>query len=139
MRKLFLVSSLMVIFSASAQDVRLKQGIVTIDSKPCFKYVSKGLFGDDTTFSNMDGKTLFFLDVLDATGKNGSMTVYDKISFIGSDLVVTMSDGYGRKEIVKALIETGVISDCKFNHENIGDFANRYDQHIESSIVRPKY
>lgn len=139
MKKLLGLCLLLTVFLSFGQEVSLKQGIVNIDGKACFKYETKGLFGDDTTFKSNDGKTLFFMDLLDATGKGGSMKIYNKISFIGSDKVVTLSDGYSRKQVIQGLIETGVISNCEFIHDNIGDFANRYDQHIESSIVRPSY
>lgn len=134
--KKIIFSGLMVFsLTVFGQEVKLRKGIVNIDGKECFKYTSD-LLANNTVFKSNDDQTLFFMDLLDGSGKGGSIKLYNKISVIGSDKVVTMSDGIDRKEVIKGMILTGVIKDCAFDKDKFGDFANRYDQHIESSIIR---
>ncbi|WP_284463472.1 hypothetical protein [Chryseobacterium sp.] len=121
---------------AFGQKVKLKNDKLFIDDKECMKYTSKEL-GTKNSFFSLDGKPLFFLDVI-STGK-GIDDGYIKISFTDSEEIVTMGVGYSKKSIVSQLIEMGVIDNCKINSERIKDYVKRYDQKYEQSIIRHTY
>lgn len=136
MKKIIFLGLVISSVFAFGQEVKLRKGIVSIDGKECFKYTSD-LLANNTVFKTNDGQTMFFMDVLDGSSKK-TIKMYNKISVIGSDRIVTMDGGIARKDVIQGMILTNVInsSDCTFNKDNFGDFANRYDQHIESSIIR---
>lgn len=136
MKKVLFGFALIITSLTFGQKVKLKDDKVFIDDKECLKYASKAL-GTKNSFSSLDGKILFFVDLI-STGK-GVDDGYVKISFIDSDEFVTMQTGFTKKMIISQLIEMGIINNCTFYPDKIKDYVKRYDQKYEQSIVRHTY
>ncbi|RST26838.1 hypothetical protein [Chryseobacterium lacus] len=110
------------------QNVKLKKDVVYINGKQCMKYSSKEL-GSSTTFSSLEGKRLFYIDV----AKNDPLDrSYYKIQFAGSnDIITTPATGLNyRAAFIKNMISEGVINpaNCEVNLAHVTAYGDRYHQ-----------
>ncbi|KQS92709.1 hypothetical protein [Chryseobacterium sp. Leaf394] len=137
MKKILLSSMLIVSCLAFGQKIKLKDDKVYVDDKECLSYKSK--VSVRNSFFTLDGKPVFYIDVIIVDSKLGVDGSYEKVSFADSEEISTTRNEYSRKAIILQLIEMGVIENCKFNPDRIKDYVKRYNQNFEKSIVRHSY
>ncbi len=117
-----------------AQKIKFKKGIVSIDGKECLKYDSSD--PNNVMISNInENQTVFLKFIRTGIGHNGGL--FTKIIFVEQEKSFTSkSYVFSKKLLVKKLIKDKVLSDCEFDESKIDKFIMRYDENIESNLIR---
>ena len=111
---------------SSAQKVRIKDNIAYVDEKPYVKVSDCGMFKEECSISNLDGKEIIFIDNLTDPRKPGS---YFRVVFIGLNTTIEI------KQLMKPLVETlyknkVVGEDGKLIPENVKILSEKYGNRI---------
>ncbi len=117
-----------------AQKIKFKKGIVLINGKECLKY-------DDSDPNNVmistldDNQTVYLKFIRTGIGRNDGLFI--KIIFVEQKKSLTSKSYiFTKKLLVKKLISNKVLDNCKFNESKIDKFIMRYDEDIESNLIR---
>ena len=129
-----LLLMLMSIGVLQAQKIKFKKGIVLIDGKKCLKYDNSD--SNVIEISSLDGSQTIFLKFI-RTGVGFNDGLYTKIIFVEQNKSFTSKSYiFTRKLLVKKLLKDGVINNCMFDTNKIDRFIMRYDEDIESTLIR---
>jgi len=122
---------LVIIFAFStqftvAQKVKIKDNIAYVDDKPYVKVSDCGMFKEDCSISNLDGKEIIFIDHLTDPRRPGT---YFRVVFIGLNITIEI------KQLMKPFVETlyknnVVGEDGKLIPENVKIMLEKYGNRI---------
>jgi hypothetical protein len=131
---ILLLVTVLSISAVNAQKVKLKKGIVSIDKEECLKYDSED--SNNFVLMNMDeSQTIFLKYIRTGVGANGGL--YTKIIFSEQEKSLTSKSYiFTKKMLINKLLSSGVISECEFDESKIDKFIQRYDEKIESNLIR---
>ena len=109
-----------------AQKVKIKDNIAYVDDKPYVKVSDCGIFKEECSISNLDGKEIIFIDNLTDPRRPGS---YFRVVFIGLNTTIEI------KQLMKPFVETlyknNVIgADGKLVPENVKTLLEKYGNRI---------
>jgi hypothetical protein len=109
-----------------AQKVKIKDNIAYVDDKPYLKVSDCGMFKEECSISNLDGKEIIFIDNLTDPRRPGS---YFRVVFIGLNTTIEI------KQLMKAFVETlyknnAVGPDGKLIPENVKILLEKYGNNI---------
>jgi hypothetical protein len=110
----------------SAQKVKIKDNIAYVDDKPYVKVSDCGMFKEECSISNLDGKEIIFIDNLTDPRRPGS---YFRVVFIGLNTTIEI------KQLMKPFVETlyknNVIgADGKLVPESVKTMLEKYGNNI---------
>lgn len=126
-QKLLLLAALTFCFQFTfAQKVKIKDNIAYIDDKPYVKVSDCGMFKEECSISNLDGKEIIFIDNLTDPRRPGS---YFRVVFIGLNTTIEI------KQLMKPFVETlyknNVVGpDGKLIPENVKTMFEKYGNRI---------
>ena len=109
-----------------AQKVKIKDNIAYVDDKPYVKVSDCGMFKEECSISNLEGKEIIFIDNLTDPRKPGS---YFRVVFTGLNTTIEI------KQLMKPFVETlyknkVVGEDGKLIPENVKILAEKYGNRI---------
>jgi hypothetical protein len=109
-----------------AQKVKIKDNIAYVDDKPYVKVSDCGIFKEECSISNLDGKEIIFIDNLTDPRRPGS---YFRVVFIGLNTTIEI------KQLMKPFVETlyknnVVGADGKLVPENVKTLLEKYGNRI---------
>lgn len=110
----------------SAQKIKIKDNIAYVDDKPYVKVSDCGMFKEDCSISNLDGKEIIFIDHLTDPRRPGT---YFRVVFIGLNTTIEI------KQLMKPFVETlyknnVVGEDGKLIPENVKIMLEKYGNRI---------
>ncbi len=110
----------------AAQKVKIKDNIAYVDDKPYVKVSDCGIFKEECSISNLDGKEIIFIDNLTDPRRPGS---YFRVVFIGLNTTIEI------KQLMKPFVETlyknNVIgADGKLIPESVKTMLEKYGNNI---------
>jgi hypothetical protein len=109
-----------------AQEIDIKDDIVTIDGKQCLKI---GGGANNVSIMDMEGNEIVFLKFIHGS-KYGK--VYNKITFLEQKVSFTsQSYIFTKKLLIKKLVQDKTLSDCKLDPDKVEKFALKMDENIE--------
>ena len=97
LKTLLLLAALTCYTSSFAQKVKIKDNIAYVDDKPYVKVSDCGIFKEECSVSNLDGKEIIFIDSLTDSRRPGT---YYRAVFIGLDTTIEI------KQTMKSFVET---------------------------------
>lgn len=109
-----------------AQKVKIKDNIAYVDDKPYVKVSDCGMFKEECSISNLEGKEIIFIDNLTDPRRPGS---YFRAVFIGLNTTIEI------KQLMKPFVETlyknnVVGADGKLIPENVKILSEKYGNRI---------
>lgn len=109
-----------------AQKVKIKDNIAYVDDKPYVKVSDCGMFKEECSISNLEGKEIIFIDNLTDPRKPGS---YFRVVFIGLNTTIEI------KQLMKPFVETlyknnVVGADGKLIPESVKILSEKYGNRI---------
>ena len=109
-----------------AQKVKIKDNVAYVDDKPYVKVSDCGMFKEECSISNLDGKEIIFIDNLTDPRRPGS---YFRVVFIGLNTTIEI------KKLMKPFVETlyknnAVGPDGKLIPENVKILLEKYGNNI---------
>jgi hypothetical protein len=126
--KIILLLAVITLFSqfSFAQKVKIKDNIAYVDDKPYVKVSDCGIFKEECSISNLDGKEIIFIDSLTDPRRPGS---YFRVVFIGLNTTIEI------KQLMKPFVETlyknnVVGADGKLNPESVKTMLEKYGNNI---------
>jgi len=130
-RMKYLFSLLLLLFAFSfqteAQEIKIKKKVVYVDGVACMKTT-----GDMAGFSlyDMEDNELVYVSYMHPT--DDIKDAYVKVNFLEQGLTLTNGDYMFRKKgLVKKLIQSKALVDCKLVDEKVERFVSKYDQDME--------
>ena len=127
------LAGLVLLFSLSisnAQKIKIKKGVISVDGKSCLTTDGDAI---NKSFYDADGEEIVFLKYL-TDRKDGEN--YMKITFLDQKISLTSkSILFTRKMLIRRLLASKVIVDCKLNTEKIERFILKYDENIEQDDI----
>lgn len=125
---IFLVS-----LHVNAQKIQYKDGSVTVDGTECLTYTKGPTHVEVTT---LDGNHTVLLKYI-RTGEGPNGGLYYKIIFVQQQKsLTTRSYNFTKKLLVKKLMQSNVLNDCKIDESKIDRFILTYDENIEEQLIR---
>ena len=111
---------------SSAQKIKIKDNIAYVDEKPYLKVSDCGMFKEECSISNLDGKEIIFIDNLTDPRRPGT---YFRVVFIGLNTTIEI------KQLMKPFVETlyknkVVGEDGKLIPENVKIMYEKYGNRI---------
>lgn len=128
MKKITLTLSLLLISLLSySQEIKIKNDIVSIDGKECFK-----ISGDpnNVSFSDLEGNEIIFLKYVHNSNYG---KLYNKIVFLDKKISFTSKFIFTKKLLIKKLLADQTLNECKLDNEKVEKFVMKYDENIESN------
>ena len=109
-----------------AQKVKIKDNIAYVDDKPYVKVSDCGMFKEECSISNLDGKEIIFIDNLTDPRRPGT---YFRVVFIGLNTTIEI------KQLMKPFVETlyknnAVGTDGELIAENVKILSEKYGNRI---------
>lgn len=125
-KSLFIIAgSMLFCFCGHAQDISFKDHIVTIDSKECLKVAGDP---NNVVFSTMNDEEVIILKFIRATGN-----LYTKVIFVNEKKSLTSRTYiFNKKNLIKNLVQTKALEDCKLVEKKLEIFILKYDERIEN-------
>jgi len=106
----------------SAQKIRIKDNIAYVDDKPYLKVSDCGMYKEDCSISNLDGKLIISIDKLPNQAKPGT---YLQIVFKGLNATIELNTNMSR--IVKILYTNNAVDkEGNLIAENVKLIAAKY-------------
>lgn len=129
-----LLLMLMSIGILQAQKIKFKKGIVFIDGKECLKYDSSD--PNNVVISNLEeSQTVYLKFIRTGIGQNGGL--FTKIIFAEQNKSFTSrSYIFTKKLLINKFLTDGILNDCIFDISKVDTFIMRYDENIESTLIR---
>ena len=124
---LFLMLSISIV---NAQKIKIKKGIIYVDGEKCMSTDGDPV---NISFYDSDGEEIIFMKYLDdkRDGEN-----YMKITFLDQKLSLTSkSILFTRKMLIRRLLATKTIENCKLNQDKVERFILKYDENVESDDI----
>jgi hypothetical protein len=112
------------VLATKAQDIEAKKGIITIDGKECLHYNAKD--PNNVSFSTLDGEDVMYLLYLRPHGN-----LYCKLVFVKQKKFLTTKYAFTKVLLMKRLLETKVIVDCKIDEDKVDNFIMRMHEEID--------
>ena len=107
---------------ATAQKVKIKDNIAYVDDKPYLKVSDCGMYKEDCSISNLDGKVIITIDKLPNQAKPGT---YLQIVFKGLNTNIELNTTMSR--IVKLLYKNNAVDkEGNLIPENVKLIATKY-------------
>ncbi|MGV3696522.1 hypothetical protein [Flavobacterium sp.] len=127
MKKLLVLVAVSFCFQFSqAQKVKIKDNIAYVDDKPYLKVSDCGMFKEDCSISNLEGKEIIFINHLTDPRKPGT---YFRVVFIGLNTTIEIKQTM--KPFVETLFKNNVVGeDGKLNPENVKILLEKYGNRI---------
>ncbi len=127
MKKLLVLVAVSFCFQFSqAQKVKIKDNIAYVDDKPYIKVSDCGMFKEDCSISNLEGKEIIFINHLTDPRKPGT---YFRVVFIGLNTTIEIKQTM--KPFVETLFKNNVVGeDGKLNPENVKILLEKYGNRI---------
>lgn len=94
---LLLLITISVSLPSVAQKIKIKDNIAYVDDKPYVKVSDCGMFKEECSISNLDGKEIIFIDNLTDPRRPGT---YFRVVFIGLNTTIEI------KQLMKPFLET---------------------------------
>lgn len=111
---------------SQAQKVKIKDNIAYVDDKPYLKVSDCGMFKEDCSISNLEGKEIIFINHLTDPRKPGT---YFRAVFIGLNTTIEIKQTM--KPFVETLFKNNVVGeDGKLNPENVKILLEKYGNRI---------
>jgi hypothetical protein len=109
-----------------AQKVKIKDNIAYVDDKPYVKVSDCGIFKEECSISNLEGKEIIFIDSLTDPRRPGT---YFRAVFIGLNTSIEI------KQTMKTFVETlyknhAVDGEGKLNPEDVKILSEKYGNRI---------
>lgn len=82
---------------SSAQKIKIKDNIAYVDDRPYVKVSDCGIFKEECSISNLDGKEIIFIDSLTDPRRPGT---YFRVAFLGLNMHIEV------KQTMKTFVET---------------------------------
>jgi len=125
MKKLIFIAFLsLMAFTVNAQKVKIKKGIVYVDGKECLKV---GGDANNVSFSTLDGEEIIFLKFIRKYGD-----LYNKVVFLDQKISFTSTSYiFGKKLLIKKLLEDGTLKDCGLVADKVERFAMKFDEDVD--------
>jgi hypothetical protein len=112
-----------------AQNIKIKKGVVYVEGEKCLK-----TDGDPVNMSFYDavGEEIVFMKYLDDKyGEN-----YMKVTFLDQKLSFTSkSIIFTKKMLIRRLLESKTIENCKLNQDKVERFILKYDENVEKDDI----
>lgn len=127
------LTALFIILSISimhAQKIKIKKGDIFIDDIKCLSTDGDPV---NISFYDSDGEEIVFMKYLDdkRDGEN-----YMKVTFLDQKLSFTSkSIIFTRKMLLRRLLDTKTIENCKLNQDKVERFILKYDENIEQDDI----
>lgn len=111
---------------SSAQKVKIKDNIAYVNDNPYVKVSDCGIFKEECSVSNLDGKEIIFIDSLTDPRRPGT---YFRAVFIGLNTTIEI------KQTMKAFVETlyknhAVDGEGKLSPEGVKILSEKYGNRI---------
>ena len=124
---LFFMLSLSIV---SAQKIKIKKGVIYVDGEKCLTTDGDPV---NISFYDADGEEIVFMKYMD--DKRDGET-YMKVTFLDQKLSLTSkSILFTRKMLIRRLLATKTIENCKLNEDKVERFILKYDENIESDDI----
>lgn len=112
-----------------AQKIKIKKGVIYIDGETCL--TTEG-YPVNTSFYDVDGEEIIFMKYL----KTKKEETYAKVTFLDQKISLTSkSIIFTRKMLLRRLLASKVIENCKLNPDNIERFILKFDEQIEKEDI----
>ena len=111
------------------QKIKIKKGNIFIDGTKCLSTDGDPL---NISFYDIEGEEIIFMKYLDTKyGEN-----YMKVTFLDQKLSLTSkSIVFTRKMLIRRLLATKTIEDCKLNPDKVERFILKFDENIEKDDI----
>ncbi|WP_452232512.1 hypothetical protein [Lacinutrix sp. MEBiC02595] len=112
-----------------AQKIKIKKGVIYVDGTEC---LSTEGYPVKTSFYDLDGEEIIFMKYLET--KRGES--YAKVTFLDEKLSLTSkSIIFTRKMLLRRLLASKVIENCKLNPDKIARFILKFDEQVEKEDI----
>lgn len=112
-----------------AQKIKIKKGVIYVDGENCL--TTEG-YPVNTSFYDTDGAEIIFMKYLET--KKGE--TYAKVTFLDQKLSLTSkSIVFTRKMLLRRLLASKVIENCKLNPEKVERFILKFDEQVEKDDI----
>lgn len=112
-----------------AQKIKIKKGVIYVDGENC---LSTEGYPVNTSFYDTDGEEIIFMKYLET--KKGE--TYAKVTFLDQKLSLTSkSIVFTRKMLLRRLLASKVIENCKLNPEKVERFILKFDEQVEKDDI----
>lgn len=116
-------------FAGIAQSIKIKKKVVYIDGKECLNVEGGGLTDNSFSLFDLDDNEIVFLQYIRDEISNDIK--YAKIVFPEQKASLTNSVITTKKLLIKRLLSSRTLKDCKLNAEKVETFALKYDQKLD--------
>jgi len=112
-----------------AQKIKIKKGVIYVDGESCL--TTEG-YPVNTSFYDLDGDEIIFMKYLE----NTKGETYAKVTFLDQKLSLTSkSIVFTRKMLLRRLLASKVIENCKLNPEKVERFILKFDEQVEKDDI----
>lgn len=109
-----------------SQEVKIKNGIASVDGKEYVRVSDCGIFATECSIRNMEGEELIFINNLEDPKNPGS---YFQVVFIGADTKIEIKKTI--KPFIKLLFENKTVNEQgKLNPERVKILFEKYGNQI---------
>ena len=129
----YIVTVILIMLSISiinAQKIKIKKGVIFIDDVKCLSTDGDPV---NISFYDIDGEEFIFMKYLDdrRDGEN-----YMKITFLDQKLSLTSKSFiFTKKMLIKRLLSSKTIENCKLNPDKVERFILKYDEDVEREDI----
>jgi hypothetical protein len=113
-----------------AQKIKIKKGVIYVDDVECLSTDGDPV---NISFYDSEGEEIVFMKYLDdkRDGDNYMRVTFlkQKKSFTSKSIIFT------KKMLIRRLLNTKTIEDCKLNEDKVDRFILKYDEDIESEDI----
>lgn len=113
-----------------AQKIKIKKGVIYVVDEKCLTTDGDPV---NISFYDLEGEEIVFMKYLDDKYDGDT---YVKVTFLDQKLSFTSKSYiFTRKMLIKRLLETKTIENCKLNQDKVERFILKYDENIESDDI----
>lgn len=124
---LLTVLVLLITATAHSQEIKIKKGMILVDSKECLKINDSD--PNNVSIMDLDGNEIIFLKFIHFSKY---AEIYNKITFLDQKLSFTSrSYIFTKKLLIKKLLEDKTLENCKLNPQKVERFVLKFDENVE--------
>lgn len=113
-----------------AQKIKIKKGVIYVNDVKCLTTDGDPV---NISFYDLDGEEIVFMKYLDDKRDGDN---YMRVTFLNQEKSFTSkSIIFTKKMLIRRLLDTKTIENCKLNKDKVDRFILKYDEDIESEDI----